>query len=765
MGTLSAYMAEAAGRPLPDDVIEHVKHHVLDTLAAMISGSGLPPGEAALRHARERFGPGNVTIVASTLTASAPDAALANGVMAHSDETDDSHEASRSHPGCSIVPAALAAGEELGIDGSHFLRAVALGYDVGPRMAMALGGPEFSYKSHKSTHAIAGVFGSAAAAACAAKLDPQQMRWVLDYTSQQSAGFAAWQRDTDHIEKAFVFAGMPARNGVTAALLVNSGWTGVDDVFSGDDNYFQAYAPGADVSKLVDGLGERYEVTRTDIKKWTVGSPIQAPLDAIDAIRKRRPFDAAEVQRVTVHLAPSVANVVDNRDIPDICLQYMVAVMLLDKTASFKAAHDKPRMQDAAVLRERAKVQLVRDEALAKFLPARVAVVEIAFADATVASERVEAVRGTARNPMSRAEVVEKFRDLVDPVLGSVQSMRLADVVLSIESSRDIRTLRPLLQRSGAANAPFIDAHVHIDKKAARRSIEDAVRAMPVENAAMYLFLPSPFPVQSEKSFDIELIQQAARDFPGKVAIMGGGGTLNPMIQEAVNAGSVSSTLEKRFRDRAHEIVRLGAVGFGELAAEHRPSESTPSFQSVAPDHPLFLILSDIAGENGMSITLHLEAVPETMAVPESWHVEGLVAPMELRANIGGLERLAAHDPRARIVWAHGGWDNTGYRTPVLCRRLLAAHANLYMELKIDPKRPGLNSPLTGGASGTLKPEWLQLFLDFPDRFVMGSDQHYPMPNDRVQRWQGVVQLFNALPPELQRRFGTENAHVIYRLK
>ena len=184
----------------------------------------------------------------------------------------------------------------------------------------------------------------------------------------------------------------------------------------------------------------------------------------------------------------------------------------------------------------------------------------------------------------------------------------------------------------------------------------------------------------------------------------------------------------------------------------------------MPPDHPLLLLLADIAAESGLSITLHLEAVPATMPVPSSWLVKGLTPPQELRANIAGLERLLAHNARAKIVWAHGGWDNTGFRTPELCRRMLQAHSNLFMELKIDPKRPGLNSPLTGGASGTLKPEWLQLFQDFPDRFVMGSDQHYPMPDDDVQRWQGVVRLFNELPADLRRKFGTENVYRIYRL-
>src|SRR2546430_6838454 len=155
---------------------------------------------------------------------------------------------------------------------------------------MAMGGAAFSYESSLPPHSMAGPFCAAAAAACAAGLDARQMRWALDYTAQQASGIVAWRRDTDHIEKAFVFAGMPARNGVTSALVVKNGWNGVDDVFSGADNFFQAYAPKADPAKLTDKLGERFEIAQTDIKKWTVGSPIHGPLDALQLIPGKRPF-------------------------------------------------------------------------------------------------------------------------------------------------------------------------------------------------------------------------------------------------------------------------------------------------------------------------------------------------------------------------------------------------------------------------------------------------------------------------------------------
>jgi 2-methylcitrate dehydratase PrpD len=448
MTKLSTYMSEAGSHALPDEVVEKAKHHILDTFAAMISGSDLAPARAAFQFARDYSGDKIATIVASKMLAGPIEAALINGMLAHSDETDDSHEFSQSHPGCAVVPAALAAGEKFGIDGTHFLRAVTLGYDIGPRVTMSFDALDFRNNSHKSTHAISSVFGASAAAGCAAKLNAQQMRWLLDYTAQQSSGIAAWQRDTDHVEKAFVFAGMTARSGVTAALLIHSGFNGIDDIFSGDDNYFQAYAPNAKPAVLIEQLGERYEITRTNIKKWTVGSPIQAALDAMDNILKKRPVEPDQVKDLVVRLSHKGARTVDNREIPDICLQHMVTVMLMDKTASFHAAHDKPRMKDPAVLRNRAKVRLIPSDELERLEPERHAIVEITLNDGTVLSDHVAFVRGTTENPMTRDEVVQKCRDLVEPVLGKTICTSLIDKVLGIEKVRDIRELRAVLQKA-----------------------------------------------------------------------------------------------------------------------------------------------------------------------------------------------------------------------------------------------------------------------------------------------------------------------------
>jgi 2-methylcitrate dehydratase PrpD len=446
MEKLSGYMAEARNRELPEKVVRETAHHILDTIAAMVSGSELKPGILAIDFARTYGGEKIATVIASDILCGPIEAALANGQLAHSDETDDDFTTGGAHPGCAVVPATLACGEQFGISGTHFMRSVALGYDVAMR-AMKTVGPGM-----KETHPLVGTMGATAAAGCAASLTQQQMRWLLDYAAQQAgAGIGSWRRDTEHVEKAFVFGGMGARNGVNSALVVHAGWTGANDVLSGPNNFIESYNPKADPAGMIDQLGELYGVVQTTIKKWTTGGPIQAPLDALENILKKHPFEADQVKEVIVRAAASAAYTVNNRDMPDICLQHLVAVMLLDKTVSFKAAHDKEQMKNPAVLRERAKVQLIPDQELEKLIPVRVAIVEVTLNDGTHLTERVEHVRGTPENPMTREEVVAKARELMTPVLGATTCASLIERVLTLDNVKNIRELRPLLQSKKAS--------------------------------------------------------------------------------------------------------------------------------------------------------------------------------------------------------------------------------------------------------------------------------------------------------------------------
>jgi 2-methylcitrate dehydratase PrpD len=438
-------VAGALRRPLPAEVAEKTKHHLLDTLAAMISGARLPPGRKAIAFARSRGGPKEACVMADGFLGGAENVALANGMLAHADETDDSHAPSLTHPGCGIVPAALAMAEREGRDGRALLRAIALGYDVGCRLTQSLDAYQFREDGH-STHSFGPMFGAAAAAGALAGVNRMQARHLLSYTAQQASGISCWMRDEDHIEKAFDFGGMPARNGVAAALMVAHGFTGVDDALSGERSFFVAYGRKPEPERLVAGLGETYEVMNTNIKRWSVGSPIQAPLDALDELMNEYSIKAGEVKRVVVRVAHQGANTTNNRAMPDICMQHLCAVMLIDGTVSFKAAHDEKRMRDARVLKLRERVELLGDDELTRAMPSRQGIVELELADGRRLRRHAKAVRGTAENPMARAEVDAKAYDLAAPVLGERRARRLCDAIWDVEGIRDVRELRPLLK-------------------------------------------------------------------------------------------------------------------------------------------------------------------------------------------------------------------------------------------------------------------------------------------------------------------------------
>jgi 2-methylcitrate dehydratase PrpD len=288
MRQLSAYIGSALQKPLPPAVLEKTKHHILDTVAAMISGSRLVPGRKAIAYVKMLGGRKESCVAGSNIVTTAVNAALANGMLAHADETDDSHAPSLTHPGCGIVPASLAMAEREHRNGAALIRAVALGYDIGCRLTQSLGAHQFREDGH-STHSFGPMFGGAAAAGALAGLRERQVRHLLSYTAQQAAGISCWMRDGEHIEKAFDFGGMPARNAVAAATMVAHGFTGVEDVFAGERNFFVAYGRKPDAALLVRGLGVHYEIMHTNVKRWSVGSPIQAPLDSLrELIREHR---------------------------------------------------------------------------------------------------------------------------------------------------------------------------------------------------------------------------------------------------------------------------------------------------------------------------------------------------------------------------------------------------------------------------------------------------------------------------------------------
>jgi predicted TIM-barrel fold metal-dependent hydrolase len=275
---------------------------------------------------------------------------------------------------------------------------------------------------------------------------------------------------------------------------------------------------------------------------------------------------------------------------------------------------------------------------------------------------------------------------------------------------------------------------------------------------------PSPIqivpPTSSERGgyYGAQELSKLVHDHPGRFAFTAGGESLNPMIQRTPPQ-DVTPDLRRQFERQAEAILQAGAAGFGELAVEHFSARiGDHPYESAPADHPLFFVLADIAAKAGVPIEVHMEAVPHDMPFPNP-RFAGPPNPPAVRENITAFERLLDYNGAARIVWLHAGWDLSGDRTVQLMRSLLSRHPNLYMTIKSDRGGDPRSSPFAPG--GGLKPAWVSLLRDFPDRFVIGSDQFLGENPERIERARKIV---DALPPELSRMIATDNVMRSYRL-
>ena len=443
-GQLARYMAEARDLRLAPHVEREAKHRILDTLAAMVSGSHLQAGEMAIRFARAQGGVAEATVVTTDIRTSAINAALANGMFAHADETDDFEPVTKAHPGSHVVPAALAMAEREGRSGAELLAAVTLGYDVCCRFLLALG-PDLVRGSHRSAEGTSSTMGAAAAAASLAGLNEKGMRHALSYAAQQVSGLWSWVRDPEHVEKAFDFSGMGARNGVTAAIMVQMGFSGVWDVLDGEHNALIALSTDPKPEEMVAGLGSRFFVTETAIKPFSVGYPIQAPLDAFLTLRREHKLSVDNVERIVVKLPEDGARIVNARSMPDVNCQHIIALALVEGAVSFEDSHSYERMADPKVLAAKERVQLIADRALMDPAAPRSGLVEVTLRGGHKISHFTRHPPGTKENPLSTERVNEKARTLMTPVLGAERTEEVIRRVNALEKLNEVRELRPFL--------------------------------------------------------------------------------------------------------------------------------------------------------------------------------------------------------------------------------------------------------------------------------------------------------------------------------
>ncbi|CAN5378058.1 MmgE/PrpD family protein [soil metagenome] len=443
-GRLARYMVSARDKALPEAVLIEAKNRILDTFGAMISGARMDPGIAAVKYVKSLGGVEEASVIGASFRTTAINAALANAMCAHADETDDFEPFTKAHPGSSVVPAALAMAEKQGCTGEEFIRAVALGYDLCCRLLMALG-PDLVRGSHRSAEGTSSTFGALGAAASLARLDEKQMRFAISYAAQQVSGLWSWVKDEDHIEKAFDFAGMGARNGVQAVTMVQAGLTGVADVLDGTHNLFIALSTKPQPEEMLAGLGSKFYVTETAIKTFSVGYPVQSPLDATLTLRKQYGLTPDNVKSILVKLPTDAIGIVATSAMADVNCPHLVSLALLKGAVSFVDSHDQSLMKDPVLMAMRARVTVQPDPALMDPAAPRGAIVQVTMTDGKMVEHFTKFPPGTKENPLSVEAVSAKTRDLITPVLGADKANKLIDLINRLETVKDINALRPLM--------------------------------------------------------------------------------------------------------------------------------------------------------------------------------------------------------------------------------------------------------------------------------------------------------------------------------
>ncbi|MCP4150557.1 MAG: amidohydrolase family protein, partial [bacterium] len=283
---------------------------------------------------------------------------------------------------------------------------------------------------------------------------------------------------------------------------------------------------------------------------------------------------------------------------------------------------------------------------------------------------------------------------------------------------------------------------------------------------AKLIIMPPPFTPENKNKYECDDYFDVVAKYPDRFAFLGGGGTLNVMIREALAAGNTSAAIKKKFKKKALELLSKGAIGFGEFAIEHLCLGSKHNHQSAPADHPLYLLLADIAAEKDVPVDIHMEIVPKKIPLPNN--LRSPPNPKSLTPNLAAFERLLAHNRNAKIIWSHVGWDNTGFRTAEKTALLLKKHPNLYMSVKISPKDSvAENCPIQKGIG--LKNQWLNVLRAYPDRFLMGADHFFIPPGMRGRIGPPSIaptnRFFTLLPDDLKQKIGIDNAKRLFKLK
>lgn len=429
---LGAFAAGLRFEDIPTGAVREAGRMVLDTLGCMIAAWREDGRKAAMARAlAEDLGArGQASIVGGGRSHPAV-SALANGILANAADNDDTHKRALIHVGSVVVPAALAVAEERGLGGRDVVAALVAGYEVAVRAGLAVMPSHYRFWHSTATN---GTFGAAAAAARALGLEAAQIQAALGFAGTQAAGLNAFFETGDDTKS--LHPGKAAMNGVLAARLAALGASSPPDIFGHPKGYLAAYSLAPDPGALTEGLGETWEIEQNGYKPYPSILASHSPIGAALAIAAERP-DPSEIERVAVETYATVkthfsSKRVDSTMAARLSVPYCVAVALVDGMVS-QRQFSPDRFRDPLVRRLLACTEVVADEALSRLYPEKFpARVIVTMRDGRVLQSELMFPKGDPQNPLTDAELADKFRNNARDFLVPDEIERLIDNVLDL---------------------------------------------------------------------------------------------------------------------------------------------------------------------------------------------------------------------------------------------------------------------------------------------------------------------------------------------
>jgi aconitate decarboxylase len=457
-GQLASWLAALHLDTVPASVRERAKLILLDGIGCALVGAQLPWSRVAVEGVTAMEGAGDAIIIGWGRTTSAPAAALLNGTFIQGFELDDYHPLAPLHSASLVVPSLLATAQELKrVDGAELLLGAIAGFEVGPRVGLALHGAEMLTRGWHSGP-VFGTHASAAASGVLRNLTAAQHEDALGLAGTQSAGLMAAQFEAMSKRMHHGFA---ARNGFYAAGLAAVGYTGIKRVYEREYGGFLAtfgegHAP--DAAQITDALGERWETERIALKPYATMGGIHAPIDAVLALAAQQRLDPDDIARIEVDVSEPAyhhGGWTAKRPLEVIGAQmsiaYGVAVAMLDGAALVdQFTPSRIDRDDVWKLIERTTV---RHDAAFDALGTFRTRLRVTHRDGSEREVLVEGPRGGPTNPLNAQEIVDKFRALTDRVLEPTRRDEIQRLVLGLETLATVDDLIEVL--AAPVHAPF----------------------------------------------------------------------------------------------------------------------------------------------------------------------------------------------------------------------------------------------------------------------------------------------------------------------